>query len=138
MKILVDTNILIDYVAKRDPFTENARSVLLLCMEKQVDGCIAAHSVMNAFYILRKELSDAERKNFLLDMCSFLAVIGIDKSKIVSALRNESFSDVEDCLQAECAAAFSADYIVTRNIKDFVNSEIPAIMPDKFLEMFKQ
>ena len=91
MKILVDTNILIDYVSKRDPFSENARSVLFLCMEKQVDGCIAAHSVMNAFYILRKELSDAERKNFLLDMCSFLAVIGIDKSKIVSALRNESF-----------------------------------------------
>ena len=64
--------------------------------------------------------------------------LDIDKSKIVSALRNESFSDVEDCLQAECAAAFSADYIVTRNIKNFENSEIPAIMPDKFLEMFKQ
>ena len=134
MRVLLDTNILIDYISEREPFTENARAILLLCMEKKLDGCIAAHSVMNAFFILRKEMSVTERRNFLLDMCSFLNVIGIDKSRIVSALENHDFSDVEDCLQTECAKAFGADFIVTRNIKDFANSEIPAILPENFLK----
>lgn len=134
MRVLLDTNILIDYISERKPFTENARTILMLCMEKKVDGCIAAHSVMNAFYILRKEMSVAERRSFLLDICRFLTVVGIDKTKIVSALENEDFSDVEDRLQVECADEFSAEYIITRNIKDFSGSEIPAIQPDDFLK----
>ena len=62
-------------------------------------------------------------------MCRFLAVAGLDKELLVSALENESFTDVEDCLQAECAKEFGADYIVTRNVKDFTGSSIPAITP---------
>lgn len=134
MKIMLDTNVLIDFISMREPYAANARNILMLCMDKTIDGCIAAHSVMNTFYILRKELSVEDRKNFLLDMCRFLTVVGIDKNKIVAALQNESFKDVEDCLQTECAKTFSADYIVTRNIKDFEHSIIPAITPDEFLK----
>ena len=53
---------------------------------------------------------------------------------LLSALDNEYFSDFEDCLQEECAVAISADYIVTRNTKDFASSRVPAILPDEFLE----
>ena len=135
MKIMLDTNILIDFISMREPYFENAKKILMLCMDKKIDGCIAAHSVMNTFYILRKELSVEERKNFLLDMCKFLTVVGIDKNKIVSALKNDSFVDVEDCLQAECAKYFDANYIVTRNVKDFEHSMITAITPDEFLKL---
>ena len=135
MRVLLDTNILIDYISKRAPYEENARRILQLCMEKEIDGCIAAHSVMNIFYILRKEMSLEERRSFLIDLCKFLTVVGIDKIKIVNALKNDNFSDVEDCLQDECAAAFSAEYIVTRNVNDFENSKVKAITPDEFLEL---
>lgn len=135
MRVLLDTNILIDYISKRAPYEENARRILQLCMEKEIDGCIAAHSVMNIFYILRKEMSLEERRSFLIDLCKFLTVVGIDKNKIVNALKNDNFSDVEDCLQDECAAAFSAEYIVTRNVNDFENSKVKAITPDEFLEL---
>jgi hypothetical protein len=66
-------------------------------------------------------------------VCGFLTVVGIDKTKILSALENEVFSDVEDRLQVECANELSAEYIITRNIEDFSNSEIPAILPNNFL-----
>lgn len=134
MRVLLDTNIIIDLIAQRPFFVENAKAILMLCTEKQIDGCIAAHSVTNAFYILRKEFAVDERRKILSELCNLLTVVGIDKEKLISALENEGFSDVEDCLQAECAKAFAADYIVTRNINDFQHSAIPAILPDEFLK----
>ncbi len=136
-RVLIDTNILIDYISEREPFSESARSILLLCMNNKLDGGIAAHSVMNTFYILRKDFTITERRGFLLDICTFLTVVGIDKSKIVSALEDTDFSDVEDCLQVECAKDFNAEYIITRNIKDFTESDIPAISPDDFLKIIQ-
>ena len=134
MRVLLDTNILIDYIARRPSFVENAKAILKLCTEKQIDGCIAAHSVTNAFYILRKDITDDERRKVLSRLCRLLTVVGIDKEKLISALENDDFSDVEDCLQTECAKEFKADYIVTRNINDFKNSAVPAILPDEFLK----
>lgn len=138
MNVMIDTNILIDYISEREPFGKNARTILMLCMEKKINGCIAAHSIMDVFYILRKDFSAEERKIFLLDLCNFLTVIGIDKDKIVAALENDNFSDVEDRLQVECAKVSSADHIITRNIKDFEHSEISAILPDEFLKRFEK
>ena len=107
-------------------------------MEKQIDGCIAAHSVTNAFYILRKEFTLDERRKNLKDLFTILTVVGIDKNKLLSALDNLGFDDVEDCLQMECAKDFSADYIVTRNIKDFENSSVKPILPEDFLKLINE
>lgn len=134
MRILLDTNILIDFIAQRPSFVKSAKNILELCTDKKIDGCIAAHSITNAFYILRKELTSDDRRRVLVGLCELLTVVGIDKDKLIAALENDDFSDVEDCLQTECAKAFSADYIVTRNIKDFENSAVPAILPDDFLK----
>ena len=135
MKILIDTNILIDFYAKRPRYFETARTIIIACTEKTVDGCIAAHSITNAFYILRKDLSSDDRRNMLKNLCCIIDVIGIDSEKLIAALGNDDFSDVEDCLQTECAKVFGADFIVTRNIKDFEHSEIPAILPEDFLKI---
>lgn len=135
MKVLIDTNVLIDYISLREPFTHDAEKILSLCKDKKIQGCIAAHSIMNAFYILRKQFSVDERRDILKGLSVFLTVIGIDEHKITASLENYDFADIEDCLQTECAKDFSADYIVTRNIKDFQNSMIPPILPDEFLKM---
>lgn len=97
--------------------------------EKKIQGCIAAHSISNMFFILRKEFSVEERKVILTDLCLLFTVEGIDRFKLLSALKNEDF---KDCLQMECAKSFQADYIVTRNIDDFKNCQIACITPDKF------
>jgi predicted nucleic acid-binding protein len=61
----------------------------------------------------------------------------IDSKIILAALTNNDFNDIEDCLQAECAKAVKADYIVTRNIKDYTHSEIPAISPEALIKHFR-
>lgn len=134
MKILIDTNILIDYFMERKPYFENANSIIILCSDDKLKGGIAAHSVSNAIYIMRKEYSVVERKKLLFGICKILKVISIDSKKIMNSLNNDKFDDFEDCLQVECAKEFNADYIITRNIKDFESSEIPAILPDEFLK----
>ncbi len=67
-------------------------------------------------------------------LCQIVKIEGVDSVKIYSAIDNKEFSDFEDCLQEECAVAVSADYIVTRNIKDFTNSKIPAVLPEDLLK----
>ena len=98
------------------------------------NGCIAAHSIPDIFYILRKSVPADERRETLRRFCQIFEVVGIDKDKLLDALNDADFTDFEDCLQSICAADFHADYIVTRNPKDFARSGIRAITPDEFLK----
>lgn len=132
-KILIDANVLIDYLLEREPFFEDAKDVILSCTDGKVKGCIAAHSIPNIFFILRKDYSAKERREVLSNLCSIFDVEGIDKTKLLAGLTNEDFSDFEDCLQMECAKSYGADYIVTRNVSDYSTPEIKAIMPKDYL-----
>ena len=121
-KILVDTNVLLDYFLTREPFFNDAKQI------------IAAHSVSNMFFILRKTYDVKERRELLLSLFEIFDVEGIDSEKLMKGLKNETFSDFEDCLQMECAESFCAQYIVTRNTADYVTSNIPAVTPTEYLE----
>ena len=134
MRILIDTNILLDYILERCPFVNDSSKIIKLCIEDIIDGCISAHTITNLFYILRKEMPVQERKKLLLDLCEIFIVVGIDLEKLEFCLLNDGFNDIEDCLQSECAKEFGADYIVTRNIKDFTDSAVEAIEPHEFLK----
>lgn len=137
MKILIDTNVMLDFLTGREGYYSDAEKIIFMCMNRQISGCIAAHSVTNAFYILRKIYTPEQRRTLLLHLCNILEVIEIDKDKIIRSLKRIDFTDTEDCLQAECAVAFGADYIVTRNIKDFKESSVPAILPEAFIKLIK-
>ena len=132
-KILIDTNVLLDYLLEREPFFEDAKKVILSCTEGNTKGCIAAHSISNMFFILRKDYTAKERREILSNLCTIFDVEGIDKAKLLSGLANEKFSDFEDCLQMECAKSYGAEYIVTRNVSDYSVSDIKAILPNEYL-----
>lgn len=134
-RIMIDTNVLLDYLLERESFFEDAKKVILSCIDGKAKGCIAAHSIPNMFFILRKDYSSKERREVLLNLCKIFDVEGIDKAKLISGLANEDFSDFEDCLQMECAKTYEADYIVTRNTSDYAISEVRAITPKEYLEM---
>jgi len=136
MRILVDTNILIDWVSHRDNY-QNAREIVYLCANREIEGCIAAHSVTNMFYILRRNLGLAERKTLFDTISRIFAIMPVDEQKLRAAVNNADFKDFEDCLQMECAKEFGAEYIVTRNVSDFENSSINAVEPPDFLERLK-
>jgi predicted nucleic acid-binding protein len=127
-----------DFVVKREPYSDTAYKAIELCMDRNIDACIAAHTITNMFYILRNQVNVEDRRRILLRLCEMFAVVGIDANKLVSALRNYSFHDFEDCLQVECAKEFKADYIITRNINDFSSSAIPSIDPAGFASLLSR
>ena len=135
MRVLVDTNVIIDALAGREPYYSNADKIIKLCADKRITGYMAAHTIPDIFYILRKDWTENERRELLLSLCDILFIEKVDSGKIISALKNNKFRDMEDCLQDECAMSVSADYIITRNIKDFCYSGIPAILPEDFLNL---
>lgn len=134
-RILIDTNVLLDYLLTREPFYEDAEKIIISCVEGRTKGCIAAHSISNMFFILRKDYSIEERRKVLSNLCSIFDVEGIDKAKLLIGLQNDNFSDFEDCLQMECAKAYGAEYIITRNVADYKSSEVKAILPKDYLEL---
>lgn len=132
MRILVDTNVIVDYILKRESFYEDARKIFELCKDERLLGAVSSQSIADTFYILRKFFSVAERRMILLNVCNIFHIESVDRNKIVAALRDEDFSDFEDCLQVQYAKSFRAGYIITRNVKDFAASVIPAISPREF------
>jgi len=138
MLILIDTNVLLDVIARREPYVIFSEKVIDLCRQEIINGAIAGHSVLNAMYVLRKNFTLEERKEIFLSLCEFLYVESVDFGKIIQALKDDDFSDFEDCLQMQCALSLRADYIVTRNVKDFAASEIPAVTPEEFLNILEE
>lgn len=137
MVVLVDTNIIVDVLMKREPYMHEAEEILTKCAKREIIGYLAAHSIPNLFYILRKTYSQEERRNFIKDLCSIFYISDLTCKKILSAVENNSFLDYEDSLQEECAVEIMADYIITRNLSDFVNSRVKAIEPVEFLKLVK-
>ena len=138
MRILIDTNIIVDYILKRENFFECAEKIVSFCTDGRVVGAVSSQSIADTFYILRKDFSPAERKSLLLIICQIFHVEAVDEVKILFALADETFSDFEDCLQVQCAKSFRADYIITRNVKDFAASEIPAVTPEDFCKILTE
>ena len=89
MVILIDTNVILDYLISRKPFVDIANNVLSLCFQQKCSGYIAIHSITNIFYIIRRQFSVSERKKLLIDLCEFIEVAGIQKKQVIDALTNQ-------------------------------------------------
>lgn len=129
MKILIDTNVVIDVLIDRKPFADNSSAVLKLCEANKIKGFITATTVTDIYYILSKAVSDKLRLYTILEKVLLIVdICDITKQNILNAIKLREF-DFEDAVQSEGAIAIGADYIVTRNIKDFANSKVEAITP---------
>lgn len=137
MVVLIDTNIIIDFLTKREFFYRASSTVIEKCARKELIGYLAFHSVPNLWYILRK-IPEKKRRDWIMDICSFLQVVGVSHDEVIKAVKMESFKDFEDCLQDRCAESVNAKYIITRNLMDFTNSTVPAISPEEFLEKWRR
>lgn len=133
MKILIDTNVILDVLCNRADFVEDAKKIFKLCEVNKVDGYISALSVPNIVYIMRKEL-DSEKTADILEKLSLIFKIADLKGSDIIKAAKVGFNDYEDALQSVCALRIKADYIITRNIKDFAKSKVTAIKPSEFLE----
>lgn len=80
-------------------------------------------------------MPEDKRWEWISNICGFLKVTGANHEEVLKAIFMKNFSDFEDCLQDRCAKEVNAEYIITRNVEDFNNSEIPAILPEDFLKI---
>ena len=138
MVILFDTCIILDHLLSREPFNKTSREVLKLSGQLRFDGLVTVKSMADIHYILKRNLLDEERVRKV--MHNLLQIVGVVDSATIdmySALSSNT-NDFEDALLMETANRIHADYIVTRNLKDFKNSKVPAILPQKLIELIPE
>lgn len=133
---LIDTNIIINFITKRDdPYKDECYEIMKLCSENIFDGYVAFHSLSIIWYVLRKQETEEKARGWLNNICDILTVTGATHEQVCEAINNSNFHDFEDCLQDECAVHINAGYIVTCNIKDFQQAKTTVVTPDVFLKI---
>ena len=131
MNVLIDANVVFDVVEKRQPHYVDSNQVLCLCRRRVLAGMVAYHTVANIFYQYGK-LAVPFLKDSLLP---HVRAVSADSPLIIQALQ-WGMSDFEDALQAAAAWANGATFIISRNVKDFKLSQVPALTPIDYLSRF--
>ena len=134
MRALSDTNIILDVLCQRERFFENSSMVFKLCEMKKLDGVISALSIPNLVYIMRKELDHDAIKIVLQKLSLIFKIEDLKAADLLKAAVMD-FKDYEDAHQSICAERTNADFIISRNVKDFQNSSVKAVTPEEFLNM---
>ena len=137
MKVLVDTNVILNYLTGReDKYLEESIQVILMCSQKKLEGYVAFHSLSIIWYTAGRMKMPEETKREWLDLvCGILTTASAGHDLVVEAVHNTEFRDFEDNLQAICAQSINADYIITANLKDYENSRIKAVTPEEFVSI---
>ena len=132
MKIWIDTNIILDVLCNRKGFVEDSSKIWKMCETNRIEGYISALSVPNIVYILRKELDPEKTMEIIQKLTLIFDVVDLKASDLKNAAAMLT-SDYEDAIQMCQAARIHADYIATRNIRDFKESSVQALTPAELL-----
>ncbi|OGV34716.1 MAG: hypothetical protein A2020_00255 [Lentisphaerae bacterium GWF2_45_14] len=134
MKIFIDTNVLLDVLAERRPFYDASAEIISLFEKDQAEGFISAMSFNNTHYILRKRIGKNRAIKAMRTLLDTFHVVSLDE-KILNRTIDADFGDFEDGIQFFSAIRSSADYLITRNVKDFPHRDIPILAPEEFLKL---
>ena len=132
MRVFIDTNVIVDVVAKREPFFADSQAVLALCATGDLEGVVSDLTFCNVAYVLRKSLGSTQLLNGLRVLKKHLTVVPVGEAAISAALESET-ADFEDAVQLEAARANHVDVIITRNVRHFNNSPIRVCTPSELL-----
>ena len=131
-KLLVDTNIVLDLLSKREDFYQAASSLFTLADQKKVKLTISSLTFANTYYLLSKELAPAKAKEILRKFKLLVKVLPMD-DKIIDLALNSDFKDFEDAIQYFTAIENKLGMVITRNLKDFKLSKIPVVTAAQYL-----
>lgn len=130
-KVFLDTNIIVDLIADRRPFSKFAIEIFNNAEEKKIKIFTSSHSIATTHYLLKKYLDEKTLREVLYNLIDYLTVIPVDIDVLKKGLRSKH-KDFEDAIQILCASSIEKiDCIVTRNTKDFKDSEILVLTPDE-------
>ena len=133
LRILIDTNVIIDALASREPFRADAEAILLLAAEERIAGFVAGSSMTDIYYLIRRKLSHSEALDALRMLMQTLSVVSVGEDECVEAMQT-GMGDFEDAVVAVCADRVGADFIVTRD-EEFARKgcAIPVARPAKIV-----
>lgn len=137
LKVMFDLNILLDVLQERKGFYEFSARLLAQAETGSIQGWLAAHSVTTLFYLIAKDKSPEQAKVALTSLLQFLRIAPIDQHTIEQAL-NLPYRDFEDSVQMISAMQIQADYLLTRNSRDFQPAPLPVIQPAELLAILAQ
>lgn len=135
MRIFIDTNVLIDFMAIRHPFYQSAAALFSLAEMKELQLVYSSTTVANSFYILRKHYSNIQLAEALENQKDVAEICGVSSADIYSAL-SAKWDDGEDSIQHQSALSAGCDCILTRNVQDFEMSKLPVMTPEEFLDKY--
>ena len=133
-KLFLDTNIVIDLLAKREPFYEEAAILFTMADKQQIQLFVSALTFANTNYILLHEMKPEEAKIILRKLKLIVQVLSLDEKIVGLSLNDNDFKDYEDALQYYTALENGADAIITRNLKDYQKAKLPALTAAQFLK----
>ncbi|MBS1794503.1 MAG: PIN domain-containing protein [Acidobacteria bacterium] len=133
MRVLIDTNIVLDFVLARQPFFTEADQIFFRLRKKEFEAFVSAITPINVFYTTRKETDKATAFTAVDELLKLVEIARSDNRIYKNAL-SLNFKDYEDAVQHECAVAENLDAIVTRNAKDYQNASIRIYSPAEFLQ----
>ena len=133
MKVLIDTNVALDILLNRHPGYTNAAVIFSMTRQKTIESYISASAITDIFFLAKGALGKKPTKESLKNMLRVFKPVTVSDNHIYQALELD-WSDFEDSVQYIVGESFSADYIVTRNTRDFTFSSIPAVTPEQFLQ----
>lgn len=137
MRILADTNVILDALTSRKPWNESAEKIFLMAANNTIEMYITANSATDIYYLIRKHLHDADTaKTIMGKLYSLVGILEVTEADCIDALAS-SIRDYEDAVVEKVAARQGMDYIVTRNIKDFQSGNTNVIIPDDFVKIME-
>jgi len=134
MRLLIDANILLDVLQNRTPHCRDSAIIWKSCEIDKTKGFVSTLSFANLVYVMRKELDADQVEDILKKLSLIFDFADLTENDILKAAEM-CWDDFEDAVQAATAERIHADYIVTRNLKDFENSCVPAIEPKKLIKI---
>ena len=132
MVLLIDTNVVLDVLLNRPEFVKASSMIWKICDTEQAKGYISALTYANMMYVMRKQLTSEQieevfcKLNLIFEFADF-------SSAVLERAVNMKWKDFEDAVQSATAESVHADYIITRNLKDFTQSKVMAFTPAELL-----
>ena len=137
MTVFIDTNVIIDLLAKREPFYHESLQIFSLADSKQIQIAVSALSLVNTHYILNDLMKLKNARSIIGKFKVLIESYPLNDKIIELALNDFNFKDLEDGIQYYTALESKANLIITRNLKDFKHSKIPVMNPKEFLSKRK-
>ena len=135
IKLFLDTNIILDVMAQREPFSASANSVLKMGIERKVILCATPLTFANCAYILKKSYKHADSVRIIKAYKQYIYAVPMDNEQCEKALSSQ-MPDFEDMLQYEAAEAYQCDFIITRNKQHFPLESIPVLSANEFIQEY--